>query len=293
MSEILIISLFLLSHVLADFYFPTDKLKNMGNSNLSILWHSTTFLLCSLILTSAFFNLTLFAVILIIAVFHFVINKIKISFPNDHKPLTSLLLLISEQLARIVIIVAAYPFLTNTELNAWANRVIGYVMMYYPFLEAVNHINLLAYIVLVAAAMLFSIRGGTELSLLIINLPNEKTDYNPKDKTGPIIEQLGRNEVAATTEIYDRSDNFEDHRKEELKRYGKVIGNIERLIIIFAMLINQYQLIALLVAIKSIGRFKELNNKTSDYYIVGTFASFSIAFLIGFILVSVRSMLLG
>lgn len=96
-------------------------------------------------------------------------------------------------------------------------------------------------------------------------------------------------ETAATTEL-ERSKFSSEER---MKKYGKMIGIIERIIIISAILISQFQIVLLLITIKSIVRFKEITNKTSDYYIIGNFSDFSISFLIGYALNAVRNFLLG
>jgi hypothetical protein len=131
------------------------------------------------------------------------------------------------------------------------------------------------------------------LTLLMINLPKEKEVFNLEAKDINENEYLGRKEIAATIDKeLNESVVSRYSMEEEKKRYGKVIGIIERILIISAVLISQFQVVALVTAIKSIGRFKEITTKTSDYYIVGTFASFSIAFLIGFILILAKKILL-
>lgn len=297
MFVILLISLLILSHVLTDFYMQTDKLhENKHGNNLSILWHSARFLFYSLLLTVVFFNLQLLIVIFLISILHFIINKLKIYLDIEEKNLKTFLLFISSQLAHLVVIFGAYPFIKNIEPNYYINIVVGELVSFYPFLEVLNRMNLLSYITLVIAGYLFSIRSGTLLTLKIINLPKEKELYTIEDKHISENEDLGRGEVAVTIDKELIGNNISNYsieiEEDKRKRYGKVIGVIERIIIISAILINQFQVVVLVAAIKSIGRFKELTNKTSDYYIIGTLASFSIAFFIGAILVLAKKMLL-
>lgn len=293
MFVILLISLLVLSHVLTDSYMQTDKLsKNKYGINVSILWHSTHFLFCSLLLTVVFFNLQLLVVIFLLSIFHFIINKLKITFDNEEKNLKTFLLFIFAQLAHLVVIFGTYPFIKDIKSNYYINIVIAELLSLYPFLELLNNVNFLSYITLVITGYLFSIRAGTLLTLKIINLPK---DFNIEDKDIRKRVGLGKAEVAATiVKELTGSDTSENSKIEEdkRKRYGKVIGVIERMIIISAILINQFQVVALVTAIKSIGRFKELTNKTSDYYIIGTLASFSIAFFIGFTLILAKKIML-
>lgn len=69
-----------------------------------------------------------------------------------------------------------------------------------------------------------------------------------------------------------------------LKEGGKLIGYLERLLILAFVLVNQFAGIGFLVAAKSIFRFSEIkeNNdrKEAEYIIIGTFASFLYAIII-------------
>jgi hypothetical protein len=58
---------------------------------------------------------------------------------------------------------------------------------------------------------------------------------------------------------------------------------LERLIIFFLVLISQYEAIGLLIAAKSIIRLKEGDQKMSEYVLVGTLLSVSVAMATGFI----------
>ena len=66
---------------------------------------------------------------------------------------------------------------------------------------------------------------------------------------------------------------------------GRIIGYLERLLILVFILANQYAGIGFLVAAKSIFRFGELkeneNRMEAEYIIIGTFASFLYAIVIG------------
>lgn len=264
----LIVSLLILSHVLTDFYFQTDELvKKKSQSWLWVLKRSIHFFISALLLTILFFNLYLLVVLGIITIIHFLIDAVKIHFNKSESYLKSLKYFITDQLIHIFFIVAAYPFLYGIDPNIFLSGVLEKLLFNYPFLELINDINLLSYTILVIAGLLFSIKGGTILSLLIIKLPQEK---QKKQSEGEI----------------------QDKELEGRIRYGKIIGNIERIIIIYSILTNQFNLIAIIVAIKSIGRFKELGDKTSDYYIIGNFASLLIAFFIGTVLIFARNLLL-
>jgi hypothetical protein len=73
-------------------------------------------------------------------------------------------------------------------------------------------------------------------------------------------------------------------RAKGLTNGGRIIGNLERTLIFFLVLLGQYGGIAFLIAAKSIFRFGELreseNRMEAEYIIIGTFASFLYAIAI-------------
>ncbi len=70
-----------------------------------------------------------------------------------------------------------------------------------------------------------------------------------------------------------------------LENAGKWIGTMERLLIFTFIVIDEFSAIGFLIAAKSIFRFGDLKNaldhKKTEYIIIGTFLSFSIAIAIG------------
>jgi hypothetical protein len=72
---------------------------------------------------------------------------------------------------------------------------------------------------------------------------------------------------------------------DSLKNAGRWIGFLERTLIYVFILLGQWEAIGFLLAAKSIFRFGELNNskemKLTEYVLIGTFASFALAILIG------------
>ncbi len=63
---------------------------------------------------------------------------------------------------------------------------------------------------------------------------------------------------------------------------GKYIGIFERIIIFTLVLTNQYAAISIVFGAKSIARFKELNSRNfAEYYLLGTFASITVALIVG------------
>lgn len=282
-------SLLILSYVLTDYVMLSDRFEHNKEANaMSILKQSMIFLVCGIAITIYFLSLYMLLVITILYIAYIINMYLKQIINYEEKHMHKFIWCILEHLAMVIVILSLYPLLIHIKPNRFMSMIFNKLMSVYPFLKVLNHINLLAFIALVIAGLLFSIRSGTRLSLIIINLPADFKASNKKAHTSQ-SHLLSQQQVAATMMEADIS---EFNEAERMKRYGRIIGITERLIIIYAILISQFQIVLLLITIKSIGRFKEITNKTSDYYIIGNFASFSIAFLIGFALVAARSLLL-
>ena len=67
-----------------------------------------------------------------------------------------------------------------------------------------------------------------------------------------------------------------------MEKAGKLIGNLERAIIVLLVFNGAYSALGFVFAAKSIARFKKLSEReAAEYYLVGTLASVAWAILIG------------
>lgn len=77
----------------------------------------------------------------------------------------------------------------------------------------------------------------------------------------------------------------DDGAEDSLVRAGKYIGMIERLLVFLFVVLNQWSAIGFLIAAKSILRFSDLSKakdrKLTEYIIIGTLLSMSIAIITG------------
>ncbi len=82
-----------------------------------------------------------------------------------------------------------------------------------------------------------------------------------------------------------------DSKDESLPNAGKWIGYLERTLILTFILTQNVEGVGFLLATKSIFRFGELSKakdiKTTEYVMIGTFSSFTITAIIGFILLQI------
>lgn len=70
-------------------------------------------------------------------------------------------------------------------------------------------------------------------------------------------------------------------KTEDLPNAGKLIGIVERLLSLVFVLLGQYEAVGFILAAKSILRFAEGDKAKSEYVLIGTLLSFSIAVFIG------------
>lgn len=85
--------------------------------------------------------------------------------------------------------------------------------------------------------------------------------------------------------IYSVQSPKESDGSKEIIRSGKLIGNLERWLIIIFMLCGQYEAIGFLIAAKSIIRYKDSATAKTEYVLAGTLISVFIAVLSGLLLV--------
>ena len=87
--------------------------------------------------------------------------------------------------------------------------------------------------------------------------------------------------------FFKRWSSFKFKRSQSLKDAGGWIGYIERVLILTFIITNNITAIGFLLAAKSVFRFGDLNGsknvKKTEYVLIGTLASFSIATIIGLV----------
>ena len=144
-----------------------------------------------------------------------------------------------------------------------------------------------------AAAYLFVLPGGTALVRHVLDAANpawralvpppaalEAAVGAPQVKRSPDA----RLEIAAGS---DENRPAAAGRAAELRR-GRIIGNVERLIVTTLVCLGQYGAIGLVLAAKSLARFPQLSESRdfAEYYLIGTLVSMAVAIGTGLALTS-------
>lgn len=70
-------------------------------------------------------------------------------------------------------------------------------------------------------------------------------------------------------------------KNNDLPNAGKLIGIIERMLVLTFVLLNQFEVVGFLIAAKSILRYKSDETIKTEYVLIGTLLSFGIAIVLG------------
>lgn len=70
----------------------------------------------------------------------------------------------------------------------------------------------------------------------------------------------------------------------EFRNAGKLIGILERILVLTFVIIGKLEVIGFLIAAKSILRYKDTNTIKTEYVLIGTMLNFGIAMMIGLVI---------
>ena len=100
-------------------------------------------------------------------------------------------------------------------------------------------------------------------------------------KEGTIIIRLI---LAKMSTVPKKKDEPRQRDNKEYER-GKLIGILERALIYFLIIVNQVAAIAIIIALKSLARFKELEDKNfAEYFLIGSLLSICVAIIPAFVI---------
>ena len=119
----------------------------------------------------------------------------------------------------------------------------------------------------VALAILLSTAGGWAVTRLVLHLASRSSDAG-EPLTGPDGAILLRGKLV-------ESDGPDGARAQAVLRGGTWVGLLERLATTRALLVGEPTAVAVVVAVKGLGRYPELreNPGASERFVIGTFAS--------------------
>jgi len=252
------LGLTVLSHVLTDFVFQSDSIvENKNELRLKGLFHHwlTTFIVMIIFLIP--YELSVIVQFtLIVSIIHILVDILKTIFVRGNPEKRGLFALIIDQLIHLATIILIIPLFNFNLTDGFLNII--------RKLSDYSGINLgrlpIERVIITLIVYLYIVFGGAVFMRKLF-------DYIYRNNT----ETVKRTFYAAT--------NIENVKT------GKVIGILERTIVLTLFVTNNIASIAFVIAAKSLARFKNLSDKDfAEYYLIGTLASVLLAMLGGLIL---------
>lgn len=246
--------LFLLAHVLGDFYLQTDKVAEKKDKSISwVLFHSLCYCGVVVLFCLPIMSWEILLGVTFAGISHGIIDVTKyfyLSFKKKKKEMTKVLernVFFADQLLHSIILIGISYWLTRNNVTMMVSE------------RLLNFFNII---------------GVTEhqfiywtLALLLVHKP-----------ANLIITKL--------LMIYKPETTKEDRKRE--KNAGRFIGTVERIIMLIFLYINQYSAIGLVLTAKSIARYDRITKEKdfAEYYLLGTLLSTLLVIIVSLIISS-------
>ncbi|GIN59813.1 hypothetical protein J8TS2_41320 [Lederbergia ruris] len=280
--------LLLLAHLIADFWLQSDqmvknKIKHLKKHlfhhllttgiALAIIWgyqYEFQHIISYFILPLAFIMIT-----------HLLIDlsKIKLvdSIPNSTTDNMKRLgyFLLDQVLHVIMILITCILFFSMkvTEMTASLLDLYGT-----SSLSVVNTVLLLIIIYILATSV-----SGHIVKYIIGSLPSELANFEGELTLNNQIKARQEKNQPRTESSFTEKYHYFTYST-PLRSRGKLIGYIERLLVIILTVIGAYPSIAFIIAAKSIARFKQLDDRNwAEYFLLGTLSSIFLGLVLGLV----------
>lgn len=234
-KEILMILLF--AHILSDFYFQTESMAKKKERYFKyIIIHSIVYGLITLIAVKLICINFENKYLWIIVISHFIIDAIKFSLKkNKVIKKYQKYIFIIDQVIHIAILMIVSYFMIKSDNSYRYNLMIQ---------DILNIMGISIESIIIFLVQLLLVHKPA--NIFIVNIMQT---YKPIDK--------------------------ENDNSESIKKAGRVIGTLERIIMLFFLLIKQYSSVGLVLTAKSIARYNKIseNKEFAEYYLLGTLLS--------------------
>lgn len=285
----IILSLILV-HLIADFYLQTDDMvkEKLKNIKKHIIHH---FLLTAFVLISfCFFHVdkvnilvNLISPLFFISITHFLIDVLKIKLLDtikikNEENMKRLGFFILDQCLHFGMILVCCQLFLGIKLQSLDTA----THLRHASLNSFESILFIIIIVILATSV-----SGHMIRILLGSLPNQLLTFegkyafkNERKEDHFLDKNLGKRGL---TEEY----NYTIFSKHDLSR-GKLIGYIERLLVLILTFYGAYPAIGFIVAAKSIARFKQMDDRDwAEYFLLGTLTSMFLGITLGILLKAV------
>ncbi|MCG3795978.1 hypothetical protein CON78_29970 [Bacillus toyonensis] len=281
----------IIAHLIADFYCQTDEMVKDKKKYLKrhLIHHSVvTFvgLLILFVLNNSLNNI-LSQVVLptaCIVLVHFIIDSIKIKATNNVKEKYNvkswnLVLFIVDQILHFLSILIVCHFVFDINISTLITKML--ILLHLvpgnkPIISPINIVMFFVVIVIISTTV-----SGHIIRLLLGTLPNHLALFEGKYTLKDVLNKEGvlktDNAQASISEEY----SYMVIKEQSFSR-GKIIGYVERILVIVLVFQNQYAAIGFILAAKSLARFKQMDDRDwAEYFLLGTLVSILLGIIYG------------
>lgn len=284
----------IIAHLLADFYLQTDhmvqdKLKNIKKHLfhhlivnvvvLSLAWYlksQETDPLLAIIWPSLFITGT-----------HFLIDLLKIQLVDQYtnsENLSKLWFFVIDQVLHLFMILIALQLFYKISLVSVLDRLSELLMGEGGEIGDLNTILILAIILILGTTV-----SGHIIRILLGSLPGQLLTFEGKYTFKNDLKEMDYPKNSNGERGLSEQYSYMIFNKHDLSR-GKLIGYIERLLVILLTYYGSYPAIAFIVTAKSIARFKQMDDRDwAEYFLLGTLTSMFLGIVFGILLREVLS----
>lgn len=244
----------LLSHIVGDFYFQTEKMARKKDANFKWLGiHGILYWFSFFVVSIPIFSMMLFQVGIAIAILHMMVDLMKYAILQQVKKKKELSVIkkrniyLVDQVIHVAVLVVGGYYLAKNNCKIISFEMVG------NFFEVIG----------VSKSKVMN----WVTTILIIHKP---ANITLSHLIGSYRPEINEHQV---------------HLQKDFKA-GKFIGTVERIIIVILIFMRQYSAIGLVLTAKSIARYDEIvkHKISAEYYLLGTLISTLIAFLASFFL---------
>lgn len=278
----------IIAHLLADFYLQTDRMveDKLRSLKKHILHH---LMVNTLVLGAGWFlfnqendlPMTVIWPALFITFTHLVIDLSKIKLIDQYtvrEHLNKLWFFVLDQLLHFTMLLVALQLFYGESLALNVKRFIELLFTEGRQLDAVSTILVILIILILGTTV-----SGHIIRILLGSLPGQLLTFEGK--------YTFKNEMTGTSypentgnSGFSEQYSYMIFNKHDLSR-GKLIGYIERLLVILLTYYGSYPAIAFIVTAKSIARFKQMDDRDwAEYFLLGTLTSMFLGILFGILL---------
>jgi hypothetical protein len=282
----MLLLILILAHLIADFYLQTDEMVKEKCKYLKK--HIVHHFILAVIILLAFWGFGFFKTnilenvifpVLFIVVSHLLIDVFKIKLLNSIKikndeNIKRVGFFILDQLLHVGMLILCCQLFLGIK---WT-RIFG-VFQDDRGISPINSVLFIFIIIILATSV-----SGHIIRILLGSLPNQLLTFEGKyafkhERKEAHFENKRMGETGLSEEY-----NYTIFSKHDLSR-GKLIGYIERLLVLILTFYGSYPAIGFIVAAKSIARFKQMDDRDwAEYFLLGTLTSMLIGIGLGIVL---------